>query len=257
MSKKIVILLIFFSVFSSLSMQAALNSKVLCQNVDKKEFFRKMLSDSKQSLGFRNSGGLLNEGVCWWHSRFTRNALYLAIFEPNNVRQNSSERRQIIKDIRRGKKIVKINGYSSLQNFSFDNKELIQEELEKWQVVDGVIGQQWLTGLFGSNKIKPSRLKKKMDKLFKYVVKKDNVAYVKVQVKGIDAHAWLVLDMKKTSDGYRLLVVDSNSPNSTRTLYYYEGKGSIYDSWYGNVVPYLGREAEMRRLKRVVSKFCR
>lgn len=240
----------------SFGAQAAKQAKDLCRNHNQKGYFKKMISSSENRLNFNNYGGLLNGGVCWWHSRFTRNALYLAVFSPYKQRPNVAKTKRIIKAIRKGRRVVEIPGYSNLAHFSAQNRNLIQSELEKWQIIDGVINQQWIVGLWGGTTKPAAKLKKWMDKLYDYVVVKDNIGYQKIQIKGIDAHAWLIYDMKKTYNGYNLKVIDSNS-SSTRTIHYYDGSETIKDPWYGSVIPYLGRKKEQRRLKRIVKKFCK
>ena len=255
MKKQLVSLIFIFS-FLSLSTQAATTTEQLCKNYKKKNYFKKLIASSANRLTFRNKGGLLNGGVCWWHSRFTRNALYLATFNPKKNRPTEKQKIKIIKNIRKGNQVVEIPGYDNLQDFSYYNRELIQKELEKWQITDGFINQQWIVGLWGSTHKNEKKLKKWMDKLYKYVVTNDNIAYQKVQMRGIDAHAWLVYDMNKTADGYELEVIDSNS-SSTRTIYYSNGDTSIRDHWYGNIIPYTGRKLELKRVKKAIRKFCK
>jgi hypothetical protein len=255
MKKQVVSFIFFLSIFA-ISAQAATSASQLCKNYKKKNYFKKIITSSSNRLTFKNKGGLLNGGVCWWHSRFTRNAIYLATFSPQKDRPTQIEIKKIIRQIRKGSSVVEIPGYQNLEEFSYSNQDLIQKELEKWQIIDGFVNQQWIVGLWGSTSKTEKKLKKWMDKLFKYVSVNDNIAYQKLQMKGIDAHAWLVYDMDKTRHGYKIKVIDSNS-YSTRTINYTNGDTSIYDPWYGNIIPYTGRKLELKKAKRAIKKFCK
>lgn len=234
-----------------------------CQERNDQDFVRMQMKNRpyQTAMGFQNQGGLVNGGVCWWHSRFHRNALYLGLFQPNKERPSEEEAQAIIKAIRKGKKVVKIPGYRNLRSFSRDFSYLIQDELEAWQKTDGFINQQWIIGLAGTSKRSASGMKKSMDNLYDYVVKEGNVAYQKLQIKGITAHAWLVVDMKKLDHGYRLSVVDSNFPGQVDEIYYQEGdthlNHSSFTSFYGDFAPYTGRKSELRKVNRAIKKFCR
>jgi hypothetical protein len=61
-----------------------------------------------------------------------------------------------------------------------------------------------------------------MDELYDQV-QKGEVVYQKLQLQGIDAHAWLVIGMVKTRDGYTLKIIDSNFPLETIDYVYQKG----------------------------------
>ena len=95
-----------------------------------------------------------------------------------------------------------------------------------------------------------------MDELYEYVEVEGSIAYQKLQIKGITAHAWLVINMHKVSNGYDLEVLDSNFPNQTIIYNYREGMISFSNGHYGNFVPYLERKAEMNTIKMTILKKC-
>ena len=209
------------------------------------------LSSRNNRLSFTNQGGLFNSGVCWWHSRFTRNANYLAFFSPN--KPPLFDPTELIKKIRKGREVVEIPGFRNLREFSTYYQNEIQDVLENWQIVDGAINQQWVVGLWGKSEVSESNMKKRMDKLHARV-SNGEVVYQKLQIDGIDAHAWLVVGMEKFSGGYNLYVVDSNYRGIDRYVYK-EGDRSFEHPFYGKFVPYTGRMAEERRLNKVKNKF--
>lgn len=251
----IISLVAFFSVSSVEANEITRYEKSFCSKRQSKSFAQASLKSSRNWLAFRNQGGLLNAGVCWWHSRFTRKALYLAIYRPDLQRPTSSQAKRIIKDIRLGK-ITIVPGFENLNSFSYAFANEIQDRLEKWQVGDGFMRQQWLVGLWGTSKSSAAALKKRMDSLYTEVNIKKNVTYQVLQLKGVDAHAWLVVGMSKTTNGYKLEVVDSNYRN-VKTHYYKFGDTRFEYGYMGRFVPRTGKKRELRSLEKKVKKFCK
>ena len=213
-------------------------------------------TDPSNLISFKNDGGLFNGGVCWWHSRFQRNALYLTIFRPDLEIPSVNEIKKIIKDIRSGLKIVTIAGYKNFKEFTEANRSLIQNELNSWQLYDGIILGKWIDGLSGSTTTRADILKEYMDILFDYVSVKKKIAYQKLQIKGITSHAWLVIGTTKTSNGMEIGYIDSNSPNMSKNYSYLIGDISFYTKSYGQFVPYLEFKREENRLSSIAKNFC-
>jgi len=216
---------------------------------------QRILEEVDMRMARRNYGGLVGGGVCWWHSRFQRNAAYLTIYRPDKARPSERKLKRLVKDIRKGRKVIEIPGYSNFKEFSRDNYEEIQKNLESWQRIDGMVFQHWVIGLAGSPIRTPEAMKKEMDDLYAQTQQGD-VVYQKLQIKGITAHAWLVIGMEKTTNGYDLFVVDSNYPNSTQKYTYEEGDDSFYYYGYGAFSPYTGKNSELNRIKEIASDYC-
>lgn len=225
-----------------------------CNKRSDQKSIQSLLLDNEATLSFSNQGGLFGGGVCWWHSRFTRNAAYIVRFRPDLAGPTEAEAKKIIKDIRSAKKIVEVPGFSSLYDFSRSFDYLILRELEAWQRKDGFVNQQWVAGLSGSSNIKPEALQARMDELF-VRVQAGEVVYQKLQMPGVVAHAWLVIGMTKTSDGYQLLVLDSNT-YAPDTYTYRQGMTSFNYHGFTHFVPYTGKTKEEAKLKRIVAKDC-
>lgn len=138
-------------------------------------------------LSFTNSGGLFNGGVCWWHSRFTRNALYLVSWHPERSKPTLKEAEKLIKKIHRGLGKVDIPGFSNLHSFSEAYAPLIKYELEKWQITDGLLKNKWIDGLTGTPWMPASWLSKYMDFLYETSMKTADPLFVRVQLQGITA----------------------------------------------------------------------
>lgn len=257
MLRKLVALTLLVSTLTATAQddeRAKLAKENFCNKRSESDSIQSILINPKSTLSFSNQGGLFGGGVCWWHSRFTRNAAYIVRFRPDLTAPTEAEAKKIIKDIRSAKKIVEVPGYSNLYDFSRSFDDLILRELEAWQRKDGFINQQWVAGLSGSSNIKPEALEKRMDELFERV-QMGEVVYQKLQMPGVTAHAWLVIGMTKTSDGYQLLVLDSNTyaPN---TYTYRQGMTSFNYHGFTHFVPYTGKTKEEAKLKRIVAKDC-
>ncbi len=243
-------------------------SLVTNASTHKKNFFLKKtnhktileeLSLKKNLISFRNAAGLFNGGVCWWHNRLQRKIQYLVEFNSNSPKLDEKDYHKIIRKIIKDNDVVKIDGYSNLQDFSADFKDYILKRLTLWQVKDGTLGFSWIRGLRGKLKTSPDKLKKSMDELFQYTVNEKNISYVKLQLKGIEAHSWLVTSMNKLDSGYNLHLLDSNSPNKPLTYRYQSGDTTLSGfRKYGNFLIYLEKKEkkEMRKIKKAVKTFC-
>ena len=251
------ILLVFQQVFATSLPQS---KSEFCQRFSSSgelnESILELSADPSNLMSFKNNGGLFNGGVCWWHSRFQRNAFYLTIFRPDLDIPTPYEIKNIIKEIRTGQKIVTIAGFHNFYEFTEANKELIQAELNNWQLYDGIVLGKWIDGLRGSTTVRALELKKSMDELFEYVSVKKKVAYQKLQIKGITSHAWLIVGTTKTEKGMEIGYIDSNSPKMSKNYTYLIGDTSFNTKSYGNFVPYLEFKREEIRLETIAKSFC-
>ena len=218
-----------------------------CSDRSSESFNKELLQSADNLMAFANRGGIANGGVCWWHSRFQRNATYITVYRPSEKKPNKAQVEKIITKIRLAKEIVVIPGFRNFNEFSWTFSSEIQSELDKWQKIDGVVK---------FNVVEVSTLKSMMDELYEYVELEGNIAYQKLQIKGITAHAWLVVNMIKVSNGYDLEVLDSNYPDQTQIYRYREGMTSFTHSYYGNFTPYLERKSEMNTIKMTILKQC-
>ncbi|NOT80563.1 MAG: hypothetical protein HOP07_16365 [Bacteriovoracaceae bacterium] len=232
------------------------NKSEFCSRYDDLTIMSDMGSAPQNLMSFKNQGGIFNGGVCWWHSRFQRNILYLSQFRPDLPRINPKELKPLIKEIRAGKSIVIIPGFSNFEEFSETYKKEILKELEAWQIYDGVVLGKWVDGLKGETKIEVSLLKQKMDELYNYVQVNKKIAYQKLQIKGITSHSWLIVKIKKLDSGYDLALIDSNNPKQTENYSYKIGDESFFDKSYGNFVPYLEFTREEIRLDTIAKAYC-
>lgn len=240
---------------------AATSKQEYIENAGKMEYIRAIATrpfpayENPNLLTYPNMGGIMNMGVCWWHSRLTRAALYLAYFLPQAEKPTEAEVKEIVRTLMVADGVVAIPGYSNLRDFSFEHWGIFQKRLETTQLVEGLFLFSWIDGLSGADELPPEKMKEQFDAIYEEV-RDEGVAYVKLQMPGIDAHAWIISDMAPTAEGYMLNFIDSNC-TGPGTYHYKVGDTHIFPNWIsGNLgVPYLQRSKELRRMKRIIARF--
>jgi hypothetical protein len=215
-----------------------------------------LTSNPENLLAFKNKGGLLNKGVCWWHSLFQRSALYITVFRPELQKPNSEQAKKIVHSIASGKKVVEIPGYTNIREFSRDWESLIQAKLEEWQLVDGFLKFAWIRGLSGSASIEPKKLEKNIGSLIKLVDDTQDVQWLMLQMDGITSHSALLVDGINLEPSYSLFTIDSNYVGAVKEFEYMSGDPSIFDPRYTRFVPYLGRRSDLKRFKKAIARYC-
>ncbi|OPL19193.1 MAG: hypothetical protein AVO35_12130 [Candidatus Aegiribacteria sp. MLS_C] len=206
---------------------------------------------ARDLLGFRNHGGLLGKGVCWWYSRFTRNALYLARFYPDRPPPSRAEARRMISCIMGASAVTCIPGFSCLRDFSAEYHHEIQRVLERRQILEGVFLFAWIDGLAGASGLDPCSMKARMDALFD--LSSQGLVYAKFQTPGLDAHAVVVTGMSALpKSGYELRYLDSNCIGE-QVLRYRTGYSCLTLSSGLKGVPYPQRMRELHELKRLAA----
>jgi hypothetical protein len=215
------------------------------------------LKGYENRLAFSNDGGLFNAGVCWWHSRFERAAAYLAVYRPSHKKPSSRELKNILEDISHMRPVM-IPGYRNLQDLSSssENEEIIQKVLNAWQLRDGFINQAWRKGLSGRPRMEATKFKNHMKEIYLSFLKERKPYFLMLQMPGLVAHAFLLLNIRLVNKGYELQVVDSNSPGRLEYFYYEEGSTSM--QYYGkDFVPYLGFAVDLNKISNGLEKICR
>lgn len=241
---------------SPLLFEPAHSKQEFCEQAQNLDYFKNLLRDPGNQMAFSNYGGMFDIGVCWWHSRFQRNATYTAIYRPDLAKPSPKQLSNIVLTLSKGLGPVQIPGYKNLYEFSRENEKQIQQSLEAWQGLDSATGD-WIRGTQGSSKVSPQRMKKEMDALYKSVKNNKWLTYQMLQLEGPAAHAWMVLDIEKIDRGYRLYISDSNYPGDIATYRYQEGDTTFMIQGLGNTaMPYIQRQNEVQNLILRVKKFC-
>lgn len=214
------------------------------------------IADPQNRIAFTNSGGIFNGGVCWWHSRLQRSATYLALYRPDLPKPASSkEALHLLRKLRSLKEVVVIPGYHNFHEFTEAWRKTTQLFLNRWQLQDAVVHSAWIRGLSGSPRADAERLQRTMIALNKQVIGLKRISYLKLQLKGIVAHAWLVYSVTRTSDGLQLGIIDSNKRGPVEYVYRW-GDASIKTKEYGSFMPYLEETDDFEWIDSTVSNFC-
>lgn len=234
--------------------KAATTKKEFCDDSKNSDYFKSLMYSVENQIAFRNSGGLLNGGVCWWHSMLTRNAQYLTVYKPEMPKATTAQAQKILQYLSAVRGVVEIPGYNNFYEFTRDHSNVVQEALDAWQIADGGFGLGFIRGLSGSHTVDPRELEEMMDDTYKEVKNKNRIVYQKLQIEGIASHAWLVVDMEKTADGYVLEVSDSNYNGIYKTTYH---RGATQMGDY-NSVPYTSRNSvDYNSYEWAIKQYCK
>lgn len=216
---------------------------------------RNFLTDKTSRISFENEGGLINGGVCWWHSRLQRSSAYLVQFEPQQNPPTKPELDKILHSLRVMDRVVVIPGYSDFFTFSKDFQKNIQDMLEGWQKRDGFLNFEWIRGISGRSELSMEKMKERMDDVYRYYKNSPAPLWIMAQIKGITSHSLLVLQMRETETGYDMNVIDSNHPDETLLISYVFGDRSLKNDKY-TFVPYTGFQNDFRLIRKAVAHTC-
>lgn len=233
-----------------------LMAQSLCERVNQRNSLN-YLSKTESRLGFKNQGGLLNGGVCWWHSRLQRSSVFLAEYRPSSAKPSSGAVEKILRDLKSMKRVVVIPGYADFKSFTTEHKATVQATLELWQKEDGFINQQWLRGISGKSELEPDEMRQRMDQLFDQIQNSPQPVWVMAQIKGITSHSFLVLEIEELSDGYKLQLIDSNHPLEIKVVTYQDGERSLkHPTDKYTFVPYLGFQKDFSLIQESLRTHC-
>ncbi len=213
------------------------------------------LGDQNNRMGFGNDGGRVASGVCWWHSMFQRNALFTTYYSPSAPRPTDAEARRIFGRIRSGNQLVEVPGFPDLQSFTRAYRPILQDELEDWQVSQGVIGGGWIRGLTTRIEIDADEMRRRMDELYEEVnAGRPSLITLQYRERGSN-HMLLVYEMLESEHGYALRGVDSNASREDTIVYYAFGDTSFR---YGlnRATPELYRRGQVEDVMGMVRRNC-
>jgi hypothetical protein len=218
---------------------------------------RSLLALASSRVAFKNAGGLINGGVCWWHSRLQRSSAYLVHFEPHKLPPTPLELRKILHSLRVMDQIVFIPGYSDFASFSKDYGNEIQQMLNDWQKRDGFFNFEWIRGISGRHSLSAADMRKRMDAVYLQYKKSPTPLWIMAQIKGVTSHSFLVLRMNKNAHGYDMTVIDSNYPLKNISIIYHEGDNALraQGAKY-TFVPYVGFQNDFRKISLALKKDC-
>lgn len=215
------------------------------------------LALNENRISFKNGGGLINGGVCWWHNRLQRSSLYLARFNPAASKPNGAQIRGILSALKNMNQVVTIGGYKNFFDFTRGEQPSVQALLEAWQKEDGILYFQWIRGLSGKHRLPARDLAIRMAEISRYVAESPMPVWVMAQMPGITSHSFLIRGIDAFSDGMRLEVVDSNAPLELRYIRYRRGDESLRLEKGGKeFVLYTGFQKDFSKIKSTLAQFC-
>ena len=206
----------------------------------------------------QNQGGLLGGGVCWWHSRLQRSALYLATFRPELPRATHGQGVAIINALAKMSQVVAIPGYASFNDFSRDYEREIIARLEAWQRSDGFLHFRWVDGLKGHWRVAPGHAPIDHDEHRRRSSTSSTACCSRSCTSTASLRTrYLVIGSRKTAQGYDIDLIDSNHPTETLTISYHVGQTSLYTAdGCEAFVPYLDFDGDMGHINGALQRFC-
>ncbi len=215
------------------------------------------LQNPMNRIAFKNTGGIFDGGVCWWHSRLQRSATYLVRFAPEKAKPSTAQVNAILFSLRNMNKVVTIPGYKDFNSFTNDYQEQTQKMLNRWQRFDGVINHEWQRGISGHSSLPAADLEKQMQSVFEFYKNSPLPIWVMAQIKGISSHAFLIIDMKQVSRGFDFHVIDSNHPGIIGLVQYEYGQTSLREVGQKySFVPYVGFQNDFRLISAALKTQC-
>jgi hypothetical protein len=227
----------------------------------------KNATEYENLFAFANSSSesFVNFGICWWHSRFQRSALYLANFRPNLEKLEHNAYIPLIMDLIAMKKVVEIPGYRNFHEFTGEFEKEIIGALAEWQILDGAKLAPVIDGLSGSTHEPAVALRERMDQTYDRMLRKKAILWQQLILPGIGTHSWLLLDIQPIREGnadnpfivkgYKLAILDSNSPSRVITPSYHFGDSSI--SFYGEkMIPVTDHDDELPKFEDALREYC-
>lgn len=216
-----------------------------------------LLTDSSSRISFKNGGGFFNQGVCWWHNRLQRSSAYLVQYRPELPLPTKPEVWNILATLRNMNGSVVIPGYHDFESFTRDWKPQIQGMLNDWQRDDGFFNFEWIRGVSGRSRLDPVAMQARMKNIFDHYKASPAPLWIMAQIKGIESHSFLVLNMSARDNGYDLEVIDSNHPLELLKVEYYVGDVNLKaPKGKYTFVPYAGFQQDFRIISATLIREC-
>lgn len=217
-----------------------------------------LMQEKSARLAFRNTGGIGNGGVCWWHSRLQRSSFFLARYNPTAAKPTNGQLNQIIAGLRSMDKVVVIPGFENFNSFSKAYQNQLQSMLNDWQVYDGLFNFQWIRGISGKPTLPAKDMEARMDDIYNNFRQSPAAMWIMAQMEGITSHSFLVFNIAKVNGGYDLDLIDSNNPMEMVYVKYQEGDQSLHSNRSNTpFVPYVGFQEDFRKISKGLSSHCR
>jgi hypothetical protein len=240
------------------------------------DFVETLRSDfMSERLGIANPDGDYKTGLCWLHSMFQRNAVYLTDFHPETGKKpQGAEVYALMRRIAEGRHVARIEGYHDVFDFTSNNTDVLTRVLnemgnccamgntERRGSTCG--GYPFLECLRRIEDGPPSRDPAvqggKMEELYDIYLLRRRVMYLRVKLASFNAfvsHSALLTEMTREPndpmqplDHWRLKLIDPNLPLNSQIVEYKVGQkapqflfnGKLEDAeFYPDFENYFGR----------------
>lgn len=161
-----------------------------------------------------NIDGPLNTGMCWWHSKLQRAAIYLAVFDrPNEPRPTSEEAKQIFRDLTQLTKVISIPGFRDWYHFTDVFRLEFYEVLGDWEISE-TLRLEFVKGL---RALKPTDTFE-LQKISREVNEYKRVTFVLLKMPWLEAHSWLVTSYNGTAKNFEISFLDSKWPSGVQSF---------------------------------------
>lgn len=169
----------------------------------------------------RNAPGPLYTGLCWWHSKMQRAALYLAVFDqPKATKPTSQEATAIFRSLENLESVISIPGFSSWFAFTDSYRTEFYQALGDWEIRESLqLG--FLKGLRATGKTDLSMIQKISDEVNDY----KRLTFVLLKMPYLEAHSWIVQSMSTHGKHFEMGFIDSNYSSSVNK---YQSQGNRY-----------------------------
>jgi hypothetical protein len=194
-------------------------SAEICQ-MKAEDFLAKAEHPSNLTSNF-NDDGPLGTGLCWWHTKMQRAALYLAVFDgPDQPLPTREEALQIFAKLRDLKEVVSIPGFKNWFDFTQAFHDEFYQILGQWEIQDSMQLQFW-KGVRALKTTDAATLKNISLEINEY----KRLTFVLLKMPYFEAHSWLAQSFELEGTDFKIGFIDSNSPSHVNQ---YESKGNNY-----------------------------
>ncbi len=217
-----------------------------------------IMQEPTARIAFKNTGGIANGGVCWWHSRLQRSSFFLVKYAPESSRPDQKKLNEILAGLRTMDQVVTIPGYADFQSFTRSHQKQLQRLLNDWQLFDDLYNFQWLRRISGKPVLPADELVARMNTVYEAYRNSPASMWIMAQMEGITSHSFLVVHMEKVNGGYDLDLIDSNHPMEVVKVAYHEGDQTLRSNRSKNhFVPYVGFQEDFRKISKGLVGHCR
>jgi hypothetical protein len=167
-----------------------------------------------------NAAGPLGTGLCWWHSKMQRAAIYLAVFDqPEMPKPTKAEALHIFAMLRDLKEVVSIPGFQNWFDFTAAFHDEFYQILGHWEIRD-TVQLEFLKGV-RIQSTSPETLQKISQEVNDY----KRLTFLLLKMDSLSAHSWLAQSFELEGTNFNIGFIDSNIPSNVNR---YETKLNRY-----------------------------